>query len=105
MSRPSGRPSVLARGSRKPTLTYTAATDKRFRRHTPVPRRNLDKEGSETRILGLSRVGGGNVGTELAEMQSEAQRHLWMHFTRMSSYADHEVPVIVRGQGPYVYDQ
>jgi adenosylmethionine-8-amino-7-oxononanoate aminotransferase len=45
------------------------------------------------------------VGTELAEMQSAAQRHLWMHFTRMSSYADHEVPVIVRGQGPYVYDQ
>jgi adenosylmethionine-8-amino-7-oxononanoate aminotransferase len=27
-----------------------------------------------------------------------------MHFTRMSSYADHEVPVMVRGQGPYVYD-
>ncbi|HEX6446113.1 MAG TPA: aspartate aminotransferase family protein [Streptosporangiales bacterium] len=38
-------------------------------------------------------------------MQSAARRHLWMHFTRMSSYADHEVPVIVRGEGAYVYDQ
>jgi adenosylmethionine-8-amino-7-oxononanoate aminotransferase len=28
-----------------------------------------------------------------------------MHFTRMSAYADHEVPVIVRGEGCYVYDQ
>jgi adenosylmethionine-8-amino-7-oxononanoate aminotransferase len=27
-----------------------------------------------------------------------------MHFTRMSTYADHEVPVIVRGEGPYVWD-
>ena len=28
-----------------------------------------------------------------------------MHFTRMGSYADHEVPVIVRGEGCYVYDE
>jgi hypothetical protein len=34
-----------------------------------------------------------------------AKRHLWLHFTRMSSYADSDVPVIVRGEGPYVYDQ
>jgi hypothetical protein len=27
-----------------------------------------------------------------------------MHFTRMSAYADSDVPVIVRGSGPYVYD-
>jgi adenosylmethionine-8-amino-7-oxononanoate aminotransferase len=27
--------------------------------------------------------------------------HLWLHFTRMS---DNDVPVIVRGEGPYVYD-
>jgi adenosylmethionine-8-amino-7-oxononanoate aminotransferase len=30
-----------------------------------------------------------------------AQRHLWLHFSRMS---DTDVPVIVRGAGPYVYD-
>jgi adenosylmethionine-8-amino-7-oxononanoate aminotransferase len=34
-----------------------------------------------------------------------AKRHLWMHFTRMSAYADHEVPIIVRGEGCYVYDE
>ncbi len=38
-------------------------------------------------------------------MQESARRHLWLHFTRMSSYADGEVPVIVRGSGQYVYDQ
>jgi len=37
-------------------------------------------------------------------LQDAAKRHLWMHFTRMSSYADHEVPVIVRGEGPWVWD-
>ena len=38
------------------------------------------------------------------ELQDAAKRNLWLHFTRMSSYADAEVPVIVRGSGPYVYD-
>ncbi|HEY2281150.1 MAG TPA: aspartate aminotransferase family protein [Streptosporangiaceae bacterium] len=33
-----------------------------------------------------------------------AKRNLWMHFTRMSTYADSDVPVIVRGSGPYVFD-
>jgi hypothetical protein len=37
-------------------------------------------------------------------LQKSARDHLWMHFTRMSSYQDHEVPVIVRGEGAYVYD-
>jgi adenosylmethionine-8-amino-7-oxononanoate aminotransferase len=32
-------------------------------------------------------------------------RHLWMHFTRMSSYDGKDVPTIVRGEGPYVWDQ
>ena len=40
-----------------------------------------------------------------ASLQAAARRHLWMHFTRLSSYDGHEVPVIVRGEGPYVYDQ
>jgi hypothetical protein len=39
-------------------------------------------------------------------MSERAQRHLWMHFTRLGSYgAHHEVPVMVRGEGPYVWDQ
>jgi adenosylmethionine-8-amino-7-oxononanoate aminotransferase len=39
------------------------------------------------------------------DLQALAKRHLWMHFTRMGSYTDSEVPVIVRGEGCYVYDQ
>jgi adenosylmethionine-8-amino-7-oxononanoate aminotransferase len=41
------------------------------------------------------------------DLQELAKRHLWMHFTRMGAYADpaHEVPIIVRGEGCYVYDQ
>jgi adenosylmethionine-8-amino-7-oxononanoate aminotransferase len=54
-----------------------------------------------------------NVGIEEAvpsgaagsELQDLAKRHLWMHFTRMGAYADHEVPIIVRGDGCYVYDE
>ncbi len=37
-------------------------------------------------------------------LQEAARRHLWMHFTRMSSYAHNDVPIIVRGEGAYVYD-
>ncbi len=39
-------------------------------------------------------------------LQRLARRNLWMHFTRMGSYdEEHEVPVIVRGEGCYVYDE
>jgi adenosylmethionine-8-amino-7-oxononanoate aminotransferase len=41
----------------------------------------------------------------MAILQERAKRHLWLHFTRMSSYAESDVPVIVRGEGQYVYDQ
>src|ERR1700737_3087094 len=37
--------------------------------------------------------------------QEQAKRHLWMHFTRMGTYEASEVPVIVRGEGCYVYDE
>jgi adenosylmethionine-8-amino-7-oxononanoate aminotransferase len=30
--------------------------------------------------------------------------HLWMHFTRMGSFADQPVPTVERGEGNYVYD-
>jgi adenosylmethionine-8-amino-7-oxononanoate aminotransferase len=39
-----------------------------------------------------------------AGLQKSAREHLWMHFTRMSSYDSADVPVIVRGEGAYVYD-
>jgi adenosylmethionine-8-amino-7-oxononanoate aminotransferase len=38
------------------------------------------------------------------ELQDAAKQHLWMHFTRMSAYGKDDIPVIVRGSGPYVYD-
>jgi adenosylmethionine-8-amino-7-oxononanoate aminotransferase len=44
------------------------------------------------------------AGTK-ADLQEMAKRHLWMHFTRMGAYDDGEVPVIVSGDGPYVYDE
>jgi adenosylmethionine-8-amino-7-oxononanoate aminotransferase len=37
-------------------------------------------------------------------LQRAAKDHLWMHFTRHSSYADADVPIIVRGEGAYIYD-
>jgi adenosylmethionine-8-amino-7-oxononanoate aminotransferase len=37
-------------------------------------------------------------------LQSAARDNLWMHFTRMSTYQDHDVPVIVKGEGAYIYD-
>ena len=37
-------------------------------------------------------------------LEARARRHLWLHFTRMSSYQGNDVPVIVRGSGQYVYD-
>jgi adenosylmethionine-8-amino-7-oxononanoate aminotransferase len=42
---------------------------------------------------------------EQSTLQELAKRHLWMHFTRMSAYSETEVPVIVRGEGCYVWDE
>lgn len=44
----------------------------------------------------------GQTGDELSTL---AQRHLWMHFARMGEYDDqHQIPIITRGEGCYVYD-
>jgi adenosylmethionine-8-amino-7-oxononanoate aminotransferase len=40
-----------------------------------------------------------------ADLQALAKRHLWMHFTRMGAFADADVPIIVRGEGCYVWDE
>jgi adenosylmethionine-8-amino-7-oxononanoate aminotransferase len=42
---------------------------------------------------------------EIDRAQKAAKRNLWLHFTRMSTYADSDVPTIVRGSGAYVFDQ
>ena len=41
------------------------------------------------------------VSGQRASLQELAQRHLWMHFTRLGAT---EVPIIARGEGCYVYD-
>jgi adenosylmethionine-8-amino-7-oxononanoate aminotransferase len=38
-------------------------------------------------------------------LQELAQRHLWLHFSRMGAYDEaREIPIIVRGDGCYVWD-
>src|SRR6266496_6563533 len=44
------------------------------------------------------------AGLSPAELQKAARDHLWLHFTRMSSYSDGEIPIIVRGDGCYLED-
>ena len=40
------------------------------------------------------------------DYQRLAREHLWLHFSRMGAYdAGHEIPVIVRGEGCYVWDE
>jgi hypothetical protein len=46
-----------------------------------------------------------NSHPENSELSNQARRHLWMHFSRLATYETHEVPVIVRGEGAYVWDQ
>jgi adenosylmethionine-8-amino-7-oxononanoate aminotransferase len=37
-------------------------------------------------------------------LSAKARDHLWMHFTRQSSYATAPVPTIVKGDGAYIWD-
>jgi len=37
-------------------------------------------------------------------LQRAAKDHLWMHFTRHSVYGDADVPIIVKGDGAYLWD-
>jgi adenosylmethionine-8-amino-7-oxononanoate aminotransferase len=43
-------------------------------------------------------------GLDAADLDAKAREHLWMHFTKMSSYDYAPVPTIVRGEGAYIYD-
>ena len=44
------------------------------------------------------------TGLSHDELQQAARDHLWLHFTRMGGYREHEVPIIVRGDGCYLED-
>ena len=39
------------------------------------------------------------------EIAQKARRHLWLHFTRHSTFEAGEMPIISRGEGAYVFDQ
>ncbi|WAX57554.1 aspartate aminotransferase family protein [Jatrophihabitans cynanchi] len=41
---------------------------------------------------------------DASDLSKKAYEHLWMHFTRQSSYATAPVPTIVRGEGARIFD-
>jgi adenosylmethionine-8-amino-7-oxononanoate aminotransferase len=52
---------------------------------------------------GLNRTDAPQQGHD-SHLTDAARDHLWMHFSRLSTYQASEVPMIVRGDGPYIYD-
>ena len=46
----------------------------------------------------------GTATWDAEALSTTAREHLWMHFTRMSSYANAPVPTIVRGEGARIFD-
>ena len=39
-------------------------------------------------------------------LAEKARRHMWLHFSRMCVYSeDKEIPIMVRGEGAYIWDQ
>ena len=53
----------------------------------------------------LSTDGVSALNDEAHVLAEQARRHLWMHFSRMGSYSEtQEIPIMVRGEGCYVYD-
>jgi adenosylmethionine-8-amino-7-oxononanoate aminotransferase len=44
------------------------------------------------------------TAVDAGALAASARDHLWMHFTRMSAYQQADVPVITRGDGPYIWD-
>ncbi len=41
---------------------------------------------------------------DVPALQQSARDHLWLHFSRMGAYDKIEMPVIVRGEGAYIFD-
>jgi adenosylmethionine-8-amino-7-oxononanoate aminotransferase len=45
------------------------------------------------------------TASDAAALQEAAKRNLWLHFTRHSAFSGADIPMIVRGEGQYVFDQ
>ena len=41
---------------------------------------------------------------DYSRQQKAAKEHLWMHFSRHGTYEEHDIPVIVKGEGAYIWD-
>ncbi len=41
----------------------------------------------------------------MGDLQDQARRHLWMHFTNLGGFQAADLPIITRGEGCYVWDQ
>jgi adenosylmethionine-8-amino-7-oxononanoate aminotransferase len=52
----------------------------------------------------FSRMSLPGLSTSAAELRASAERHLWLHFTRMSAARGAGLPIVVRGDGCYVED-
>ncbi len=44
-------------------------------------------------------------GTDTTDLQTAARRHLWGHFTKLDAFQREPLPIIVRGEGNYIFDQ
>jgi len=71
------------------TLIKSAAKPNRAGSQKVLPLVEARKEGQE-------------ITAEM--LQKSAKAHLWMHFTRHSSYDNKEIPIIARAEGHHVYD-
>jgi adenosylmethionine-8-amino-7-oxononanoate aminotransferase len=53
----------------------------------------------------VAQESGGTTTPRGTDRGVAARKHLWKHFTRESAYGEgHEVPIIVRGEGAYIWD-
>ena len=54
----------------------------------------------------MSTTAASSPATGQSNLQELAKRHLWMHFSRMGAYSGGaEIPIIVKGDGCYVWDE
>jgi adenosylmethionine-8-amino-7-oxononanoate aminotransferase len=44
------------------------------------------------------------VTSRQSELEQKARDHLWLHFSSMSAYQGADMPIIERGEGPYLFD-
>ena len=85
------------------SFSYQVARDRAARQRIPsLDRANLPRNHLQSGRLDRSRWG--HASSDYDHLQQAARDHLWMHFTRHSTYDHADVPIIVRGEGAYIWD-